>query len=135
MTRPSAIGAPNYFIKRLNPREQLIRQAQIIPLEVVCRNVAAGSLSQRLCAADRHPAAQRARSPSHWRSSAVASTSVQRDRHRRQFIAASLSPQVRIERQPFIQLHRKGVQEHGDLYVLTGRVDGVHDVLLAEVLP
>lgn len=52
-----------------------------------------------------------------------------------ELLAASLLPEVRIERQPFIQLHRKGVEEHGDLYVLTGRVDGVHDVLLREVFP
>ncbi len=41
-------GVPTHFIKRLNMREQLIREVEIIPLEVVCRNVAAGSLSQRL---------------------------------------------------------------------------------------
>ena len=42
------IGVPTHFIKRLNMREQLIREVEIIPLEVVCRNVAAGSLSTRL---------------------------------------------------------------------------------------
>lgn len=42
------IGIPTHFIKRLNMREQLVRQVDIIPLEVVCRNVAAGSISQRL---------------------------------------------------------------------------------------
>ena len=42
------IGIPTHFIKRLNMREQLVRQVEIIPLEVVCRNVAAGSISQRL---------------------------------------------------------------------------------------
>ena len=42
------IGVPTHFIKRLNMREQLIREVEIIPLEVVVRNVAAGSLSQRL---------------------------------------------------------------------------------------
>src|SRR6476646_5176607 len=36
------------FIRRLNMREQLIREVEIIPLEVVVRNVAAGSLAQRL---------------------------------------------------------------------------------------
>jgi hypothetical protein len=39
---------PTHFIRRLNMREQLIREVEIIPLEVVVRNVAAGSLSQRL---------------------------------------------------------------------------------------
>src|ERR1700750_1140730 len=47
MTRLNAIGVQNHFIKRLNLREQLIREVEIIPLEVVCRNVAAGSLSKR----------------------------------------------------------------------------------------
>ncbi|MCB1483118.1 MAG: phosphoribosylaminoimidazolesuccinocarboxamide synthase [Rhodobiaceae bacterium] len=44
----NAIGVPTHFIRRLNMREQLIREVEIIPLEVVVRNVAAGSLSQRL---------------------------------------------------------------------------------------
>ncbi|MEM8633044.1 MAG: phosphoribosylaminoimidazolesuccinocarboxamide synthase [Pseudomonadota bacterium] len=42
------IGVPTHFMKRLNMREQLIRQVEIIPLEVVVRNVAAGSMSKRL---------------------------------------------------------------------------------------
>ena len=42
------IGVPTHFIRRLNMREQLVRQVEIIPLEVVVRNVAAGSLSKRL---------------------------------------------------------------------------------------
>jgi phosphoribosylaminoimidazole-succinocarboxamide synthase len=42
------IGVPTHFIRRLNMREQLIREVEIIPLEVVVRNVAAGSLSKRL---------------------------------------------------------------------------------------
>src|SRR5918997_4626462 len=48
MTRLNSIGIQNHFIRRLNLREQLIRELEIIPLEVVCRNVAAGSLSTRL---------------------------------------------------------------------------------------
>ena len=44
----NAIGIPTHFIKRLNMREQLIREVEIIPLEIVVRNVAAGSLSKRL---------------------------------------------------------------------------------------
>ena len=43
-----AIGVPTHFIRRLNMREQLIRQVEIVPIEVVVRNVAAGSLSKRL---------------------------------------------------------------------------------------
>ena len=42
------IGVPTHFIKRLNMREQLIRQVEIVPIEVVVRNVAAGSISKRL---------------------------------------------------------------------------------------
>lgn len=42
------IGVPTHFIRRLNMREQLIREVEIVPLEVVVRNVAAGSISKRL---------------------------------------------------------------------------------------
>ncbi len=38
------IGIPTHFIKRLNMREQLIKKVEIVPLEVICRNVAAGSI-------------------------------------------------------------------------------------------
>ena len=48
MMKLNAIGVQNHFIKRLNLREQLIKEVEIIPLEVICRNVAAGSLSTRL---------------------------------------------------------------------------------------
>ena len=47
-TRLGNIGIPTHFIRRLNMREQLIRQVEIIPLEVVVRNVAAGSICKRL---------------------------------------------------------------------------------------
>ena len=42
------LGIQTHFIKALNMREQLIREAEIVPLEVVIRNVAAGSLLNRL---------------------------------------------------------------------------------------
>jgi phosphoribosylaminoimidazole-succinocarboxamide synthase len=42
------IGVPTHFLKRINMREQLIRHCEIVPLEVVVRNVAAGSLATRL---------------------------------------------------------------------------------------
>ena len=42
------IGVPNHFIRRLNMREQLVRAVEIIPLEIIVRNFAAGSLSKRL---------------------------------------------------------------------------------------
>ncbi len=47
-SRLGDIGVPTHFIKRLNMREQLIREVEIVPLEVVVRNVAAGSLATRL---------------------------------------------------------------------------------------
>ena len=47
-TRLAHIGIPTHFIRRLNMREQLVRQAEIIPIEVVVRNVAAGSICKRL---------------------------------------------------------------------------------------
>ena len=47
-TKLNEIGVPTHFMKRINMREQLIREVEIIPLEVVIRNVAAGSLSTRL---------------------------------------------------------------------------------------
>ena len=48
MTRIAEIGIPTHFIKRLNMREQLVREVEIIPVEVVIRNIAAGTLSKRL---------------------------------------------------------------------------------------
>ena len=48
MTGLNGIGVPTHFIQRINMREQLIRSVEIIPLEVVVRNVAAGSMSKRL---------------------------------------------------------------------------------------
>lgn len=48
MTRLNEMGIPTHLIRRLNMREQLVRQVEIIPVEIVVRNVAAGSLSRRL---------------------------------------------------------------------------------------
>jgi len=47
MTKLGEIGVPTHFVRRLNMREQLVREVEIIPIEVVVRNVAAGSLSKR----------------------------------------------------------------------------------------
>ncbi len=47
-TKINDLGLPTHFIRSLNMREQLVRSVEIIPLEVVVRNVAAGSLSKRL---------------------------------------------------------------------------------------
>jgi phosphoribosylaminoimidazole-succinocarboxamide synthase len=43
-----AQGIPSHFIKRISETEQLVKRVTIIPLEVVVRNIAAGSLSKRL---------------------------------------------------------------------------------------
>lgn len=41
-------GVPSHFIRKISETEQLIQKVNIIPLEVVVRNVAAGSFSKRL---------------------------------------------------------------------------------------
>ncbi|MEM1351946.1 MAG: phosphoribosylaminoimidazolesuccinocarboxamide synthase [Pseudomonadota bacterium] len=48
MTGLSQIGVPTHFIRRLNMREQLVRSVDIIPLEIIVRNYAAGTFSTRL---------------------------------------------------------------------------------------
>jgi phosphoribosylaminoimidazole-succinocarboxamide synthase len=48
MTGLAGVGVPTHFIRRLNMREQLVRACEIIPLEVVVRNYAAGSMAKRL---------------------------------------------------------------------------------------
>ena len=47
MVKLAEIGIPNHFMRRLNMREQLVREVEIIPIEVVVRNVAAGSIAKR----------------------------------------------------------------------------------------
>ena len=47
MEKIKDIGIPTHFIKRLNMREQLVHSVDIIPIEVVIRNVAAGSICKR----------------------------------------------------------------------------------------
>lgn len=41
-------GIPTHFIKRINDRNQIVKSLEIIPLEVVVRNIMAGSLAKRL---------------------------------------------------------------------------------------
>lgn len=41
-------GIPTHFLELLNDREMLVRKLEMIPLEVVVRNIAAGSLAKRL---------------------------------------------------------------------------------------
>ncbi len=47
MVRLAEIGVPTHFMRRLNMREQLVRELEIIPIEVAVRNVAAGSFCTR----------------------------------------------------------------------------------------
>jgi len=55
MTRLSEIGIPTHFVRRLNMREQLVKKVEIIPIEIVVRNVAAGSFSNRFGLAEGSP--------------------------------------------------------------------------------
>ncbi|MGB4107194.1 MAG: phosphoribosylaminoimidazolesuccinocarboxamide synthase [Alphaproteobacteria bacterium] len=48
MTKLESIGIPTHFIRSINMREQLVRKVEIIPIELVVRNIAAGSLVKRL---------------------------------------------------------------------------------------
>ena len=41
-------GIPTHFVKELSERETLVKRVQIVPIEVIVRNVAAGSLAKRL---------------------------------------------------------------------------------------
>ena len=48
MTRLAEIGVPTHFVRRINMREQVVKEVEILPVEVVVRNIAAGSLSTLL---------------------------------------------------------------------------------------
>ena len=48
MVRLAEVGIPTHFVRRLNMREQLIREVEIIPIEIVVRDIAAGSICGRL---------------------------------------------------------------------------------------
>ena len=41
-------GIPTHYVKELNDRDTLVKHVKIVPLEVIVRNIAAGSLSKRL---------------------------------------------------------------------------------------
>ena len=41
-------GVPTHLVEQLNERDSVVRRVQIVPLEVIVRNIAAGSLSKRL---------------------------------------------------------------------------------------
>tara|TARA_A100001011_G_C14215925_1_gene802041 strand:- start:572 stop:1363 length:792 start_codon:yes stop_codon:yes gene_type:complete len=44
----SQCGIKTHLVKRLNMREQLVRKAEIFPIEFIARNIATGSLTKRL---------------------------------------------------------------------------------------
>ena len=48
MEKVAALGIPTAFIRQTAPRDQLCHRVEIIPVEVVVRNVVAGSLAKRL---------------------------------------------------------------------------------------
>ena len=41
-------GVPTHFVKEISDRETIVKKVEIVPLEVIVRNIAAGSLSKRL---------------------------------------------------------------------------------------
>ena len=43
-----AAGIPTHFVRLLGPNEMLVKRVEIVPLEVIVRNIAAGSLAKRL---------------------------------------------------------------------------------------
>ena len=55
MTKLNELGVQTHFVRRLNMREQLVRELEIIPLQLVVRNIAAGTLSSRLGIAEGTP--------------------------------------------------------------------------------
>jgi phosphoribosylaminoimidazole-succinocarboxamide synthase len=48
MTRIEAVGVPTHFVKQINMREQLVRRVDVIGIDLMVRNVAAGNLCERL---------------------------------------------------------------------------------------
>ncbi len=48
MKELEAVGVPTHFVEELNDRETVVKKVSIVPLEVIIRNVAAGSFSKRL---------------------------------------------------------------------------------------
>ena len=48
LTNLSQCGIKTHLVKRLNMREQLIKKAEIFPIEFIVRNIATGSLTKRL---------------------------------------------------------------------------------------
>lgn len=59
LTRLGEIGVSTYFVRRLNMREQLVREVEPIPIEVIMRNIAAGSFARRFGMAEGTPSRAR----------------------------------------------------------------------------
>jgi phosphoribosylaminoimidazole-succinocarboxamide synthase len=55
MSRLNEIGVPTHFVRRLNMREQLVREVEMIPIQVVVRNIAAGTFAERFGMAEGTP--------------------------------------------------------------------------------
>lgn len=55
MTRLMEVGIPTHFLRNVNMREQLVRACDIIPLEIIVRNYAAGSFAERFGAFEGEP--------------------------------------------------------------------------------
>ena len=49
MQRLEQTGVPTHFVKEQNDRETLVKRVEIIPLEVIVRNISAGSFAKRYC--------------------------------------------------------------------------------------
>ena len=47
MAKLESAGVPTHYVKELNQRETLVKKVRIVPLEVIIRNIAAGSFSKR----------------------------------------------------------------------------------------
>ena len=47
MARLERQGVPTHFVRELGPRETLVKRVSIVPLEVIVRNLSAGSFSKR----------------------------------------------------------------------------------------
>ncbi|MBC6439940.1 MAG: phosphoribosylaminoimidazolesuccinocarboxamide synthase [Rhodospirillales bacterium] len=55
MTRLGEVGVPTHFVRRLNMREQLVREVELLPVDVVIRNLAAGEFAGKFGLKDGTP--------------------------------------------------------------------------------
>ena len=52
MQKLEKAGIPTHYVQELNDRDTLVKRVEIVPLEVIIRNVAAGSFSKRFGVAE-----------------------------------------------------------------------------------